>query len=129
MLNIRNLCPKHEPLIEQIIRAQKAAKKIRDEHNRAPGPRHNKFMSRLNAEINERRGVLSAVYWKVRGGVGCPACRAVENYQKASWYCRDRDIDIIEECSRLSSSAAEHLVCNEEVLGSTPGRATNTTGE
>src|ERR1700678_84256 len=98
-----------------LVGVQKRDKRFRDQLNRNPGARHNRLMSVVNRLIRDRRFVLAmpaSFGWCPIGW--CPIFDAI----KMVGY------NAFEE--GLSSSRVEHLIRNQEVLGSIPGRGSNT---
>jgi hypothetical protein len=103
-------CHKHHSFNrELLIKTQKADKKVRNELNRQAGPRHNRLMKEVNRLIDDRRHALSSPY-----SVGwCPICDSLDIFGYNTFI------------EGLSSSTVEHLICNQDVLGSIPGSGSN----
>lgn len=113
------MCPKHKGQLKIIVSIQREAKRCRDMLNRNPEPRPHgdyqrrtsKAISKLNYEIGWRRCCI----WQFGiNGKGCRWCNLLS--------CSYPDDFSFE---RLASSTSEHLICNQEVAGSSPVRGSN----
>ena len=99
------ICPEHKKLLADLVAHQREQKRLRDRLNRSTGPRHNAEMAKINHDIRWR----GCVIWQARFRVsGCSVCRLIKSF----------GYNVLKSC--LPSSTVEHLICNQDVVGSIP---------
>lgn len=108
------LCALHGRQIKAIADIQRRAKQVRDALNSDPSPRRNKTLSQLNDEIRWRRCAIMQISYKSPYRESCRWCELLRMFHPETF--------IFE---RLASSMAEHLSCNQKVVGSNPARGSN----
>jgi hypothetical protein len=112
------LCSEDKPLFARLLRLQRDAKRIRNDLNRHPLPRvhdweyrhdHPSPLSILNEEIRTRRlRLMELAFCSEWHPADCSMCRMRRNYK----------YNVFTDC--LRSSTEEHLIRNQDVVGSIP---------
>jgi hypothetical protein len=111
------LCAKHREQFIRLVKIQRVAKRTRDSLNRNPAPRVHGHenrgksdLAKLNSEISWRRCAMWQVSWDCEKGK-CSWCLRLS-------YPHGEHFSFIS----LASSTVEHLIPNQEVVGSSPAR-------